>query len=301
MKAALRNWWVAMRRLLPLMALASLASAHAAQDPAQLLREQHAQLRQELQRSAFGRPLVLRSRQAGESVSGEVFAVVDHPMDVVRAQLSTAQQWCEVLLIHFNTKSCRSAPSRGSTSVVTAYFGKKTEQQLSDAARVDFTYQTVVASDQYLHISMHAANGPMTTNNYRITFQAVQLDSKRTFIRFLYAYDVGFAGQLAMKVYLSTVGRDKVGFSPGPARDEQADSFVGGLRGVVERNAMRYYLAIDVTLNTADVKPVERQREMRLNDWFTATERYKRQLHELERDDYLTIKRSEFHRALAQR
>lgn len=300
-KSGLRCWASAMRRILLTLALALSAGAHAAQDAAQVLREQYVTLSQELQQSAFGRPLVLRSRQAGDHVSGEVFAVVDHPLDLVRARLSNAQQWCEVLLLHINTKSCRASPSSGATSVVTAHFGKKTEQELGDAARVDFTYQTVAASAQYLHVSMHAGNGPMATSNYRITLQAVELDASRTFIRFLYAYDVGFAGQLAMKAYLLTAGRDKVGFSVEPGRGDQADNLVDGMRGVVERNAMRYYLAIDVTLDTADVSSRERQRDERLNAWFTATERYKRQLHELDRDDYLAIKRAEFRRALTQR
>ncbi|MEP6972437.1 MAG: hypothetical protein ABJA49_18455 [Betaproteobacteria bacterium] len=291
----------ALRRVVPIMALAFWVGANAAQDPAQLLLEQHASLNQELQQSAFGRPLVLRSRQAGDHVSGEVFAVVDHPLDDLRAQLSTAQQWCEVLLLHFNTKSCRATPLTGGTSVLAAFFGKKTEQELADAARVDFTFETVAASANYLHVSMHAGNGPMATSNYRIALQAVGLDANRTFLRFLYAYDVGFAGQMAMKVYLATAGRDKVGFSADPARGGQSDRLVDGLRGVVERNAMRYYLAIDVTLDTADVAPRERQRDARLSDWFSATERYKRQLHELDRDDYLAIKRAEFRRALTQR
>ena len=63
-----------------------------------------------------------------------MFAVVDHPLELVRAQLSTAQQWCEVLLIHVNTKSCQAAPSQGSDGVLTAYFGKKTAQELGDDA-----------------------------------------------------------------------------------------------------------------------------------------------------------------------
>lgn len=301
MKPGFWNGWFAMRRLLPLLALVLWAGAHAAQDPAQVLREAHGKLSQELERSAFGRPLVLRSRQAGETVSGEVFAVIEHPLELVRAQLSTAQQWCAVLLIHINTKSCRAEPARGATGVLTAHFGKKTEQELSEASRVDFTYRTVAATDQYLQISMHAGNGPMASSNYQIAFEAVMLDRGRTFVRLLYSYDVGFAGQLAMKAYLATAGRDKVGFSRDAAHSDQADGLVGGMRGVIERNAMRYYLAIDVTLDTADVSPAERQREIRLNDWFTATERYRRQLHELDRDDYLAIKRSEFRRALAQR
>jgi len=301
MRSDLWCWVRAIGRVLPILALVFWADAHAAPDSAQVLREQHATLSQELKQSVFGRPLVLRSQQAGDHVSGEVFAVVDHPLNVVRAQLSTAQQWCEVLLLHVNTKSCRAAQSASATSLVTAHFGKKTEQELGDAARVDFAYETVASNAHYLHMSMFAGNGPMATSNYRIGFQAVELEGGHTFIRFLYAYDVGFAGQLAMKAYLATVGRDKVGFSAEPGRLGQSDGLVDGMRGVVERNAMRYYLAIDVTLDTADVSPRERQRDARLNAWFTATERYKRQLHELERDDYLAIKRAEFRRALAQR
>lgn len=300
MRSGIGCWARAIGRVVPILALVFWVDARAAQDPAQLLREQHATLSLELKQSVFGRPLLLRSKQAGDHVSGEVFAVVDHPLAVVRAQLSTAQQWCEVLLLHINTKSCRAAQSASATSVVTAHFGKKTEQELADAARVDFAYETVAKTAHYLQMSMHADNGPMATSNYRIGFQAVELEGGHTFIRFLYAYDVGFAGQLAMKAYLATVGRDKVGFSAEPDLGGQAGRLVHGMRGVVERNAMRHYLAIDVTLDTSEVSPRERQRDERLNAWFTATERYKRQLHELDRDDYLAIKRAEFRRALTQ-
>jgi len=290
----------AMHRVLACMALLGAMGAHAAWGAtsapaqAQVLHDQYASLTDALQRNAFGRPLVLRSEQAGEHVSGEVFAVVDHSFDTLRAQLSNAAQWCEVLLLHINTKSCRAGPTTASTSRLTAHFGKKTAQQLAAAARVDFTYRLVARSEQYLHVSMHAGNGPMATSNYEISLQAVALDARRSFIRFVYAYDVGFVGQLAMKAYLATAGRDKVGFSVEPG----ADAPVDGLRGVVERNAMRYYLAIDATLDTANVSPSKRQREERMNAWFTATEQYKRQLHELDRDEYLAIKRAEFRRAL---
>jgi hypothetical protein len=45
------------------------------------------------------------------------------------------------------------------------------------------------------------------------------------------------------------------------------------------------------------VSPPQRQREARLKRWFGATEQYKRQLHELDRDDYLAIKRAEISRS----
>ena len=67
---------------------------------------------------------------------------------------------------------------------------------------------------------------------------------------------------------------------------------IGGTRGVVERNTMRYYLAIEVFLGALSAPPQVRF-EKRLRDWFAAAERYPRQLHEMEQGEYLDMKRKE--------
>jgi hypothetical protein len=97
------------------------------------------------------------------------------------------------------------------------------------------------------------------------------------------------AGRLAMQAYLATAGAGKVGFTPA------GNDLIGGMRGVVERNTMRYYLAIDAYLNTA-AGPAGQRVERRLMEWFDSTEQYKRQLHELDRDAYLAMKRKEVQR-----
>jgi hypothetical protein len=71
--------------------------------------------------------------------------------------------------------------------------------------------------------------------------------------------------------------------------------YVGGMRGVVERNTMRYYLAIDTYLDSLSAPPPQR-RDQRLQAWFEATERYPRQLHEVTREAYLRMKRDEVRR-----
>jgi hypothetical protein len=78
------------------------------------------------------------------------------------------------------------------------------------------------------------------------------------------------------------------------------DGFVGGMRGVVERNTMRYYMAIDAYLDSLAL-PGEQQVERRLQAWFDATEKFPRQLHEVEREDYLRMKRAELQRLTASR
>jgi hypothetical protein len=61
---------------------------------------------------------------------------------------------------------------------------------------------------------------------------------------------------------------------------------------VVERNTMRYYLAIEAFLGALAAPPQARF-EKRLRDWFAAAERYPRQLHEMEQGEYLDMKRKE--------
>ena len=95
-----------------------------------------------------------------------------------------------------------------------------------------------------------------------------------------------------METYLATVGSDKVGFTVTGKQADGQTEFIGGLRAVVERNTMRYYLAIDAFLEAEKAAPAERL-ERRLQNWFTATESYPRQLHEMDRASYLEMKRAE--------
>ena len=58
---------------------------------------------------------------------------------------------------------------------------------------------------------------------------------------------------------------------------------------------MRYFLAVQATLACANA-PASTRLEQCLQTWFDASARYPRQLRELERDDYLQMKRDEYRR-----
>ena len=113
-------------------------------------------------------------------------------------------------------------------------------------------------------------------------------------------YAMNFIGRLAVHTYLGTVGRGKVGFTVIGKRADGQPDYVGGVRGLVERNTMRYYLAIDSFLGASDAVPAVRL-EHRLQSWFTAVERYPRQLHEMDRAEYLEMKRAEHLRQQTER
>ncbi|MBC7391765.1 MAG: hypothetical protein H7340_00405, partial [Variovorax sp.] len=92
-----------------------------------------------------------------------------------------------------------------------------------------------------------------------------------------------------------TIGSDKVGFTVTGKNGKGEPDYIGGVRGVVERNTMRYYLAIDAYLDA----PSPQQQDQRTAAWFDATEQYALQLHEMPKDDYVAMKRSEYRRLIA--
>ncbi len=80
--------------------------------------------------------------------------------------------WCDILLLHLNTKYCR-ASTDGRGSVLRVYIGSKNEQPLDDAYPVDFAYRVAAATPDYLNIMLSAAEGPLSTSDYRIVLEAV--------------------------------------------------------------------------------------------------------------------------------
>jgi len=245
-----------------------------------------------LSRNQFQKPLYLDSSETSDSVAGDIYARIDHPFATVRAALNNPGDWCEILILHVNTKYCRASSGNQGT-VLNVSIGKKYDEPLDDAYRVDFGYRVVAQTANYLQVKLKADVGPFSTRDYRIVLEAIPLETGQTFIHFSYSYSYGMVGRLALQVYLATVGRNKVGFAVVGQQSDGQPRHISGMRGLVERNTMRYYLAIEAFLGAASAPPGARL-EKRLVDWFAAIERYPRQLHEMEQGEYLDMKRKEY-------
>ena len=258
--------------------------------PAQLS-ARYAELAGKLSQNQYDRPIYLESSESARDVGGEVYAVFDYPFAAFSSSLRGARDWCEVLLLHVNTKKCRVLEEDGRTLLDMGLGGKNDEP--AETYRMELDYRLARSGPDYFAMQLQAQSGPLATSNYRILVEAVPAEGGRTFMHLTYAYSYGLAGKLAMQAYLGTTGRGKVGFTvvkQGAGGDAQ---YVTGVRGAVERNVMRYYLAIDAYLGALRDPPAERL-EKRLQAWFTGTERYPRQLYETSRAEYLDMKRSEF-------
>jgi len=270
---------------------AALAAVPETQSAA-LLHAQYASLDERLHHNAFRRALSLDSSESSNDLKGDIHALVDYPFSTVSAALDDPAHWCDVLILHINTKHCQATTDTTRT-VLAVSIGRKTPQSLKDAYPIAFSYRVAAATADYLNIQLTAPEGPLSTRNYRIQLQAVPIGNNQTFLHLTYSYDYGMAGRLAMQTYLATIGSGKVGFSQTGGQSSGRPEYIDGMRGVVERNTMRYYLAIDAYLGAlASPKPLQFQK--RLNSWFSATEQYPRQLREVSRTAYFDMKRSEY-------
>ena len=267
-----------------------------AQDAASL-KARHVALREALASNAFQRPLWLESKENAGDLKGDIYVRLDRPFAAVGPALDEVEHWCDILILHINVKQCRATPAK-TGDTLSLVVGRKVDQPVAEAYAVEFAFQVVADRADYLQVSLNADEGPLGTSRYRIVLEVVALDAGRSFLHLSYSYAYGLAARVAMQGYLATIGRDKVGFSVVGRQADGQPVYIGSTRGVVERNTMRYYLAIEAYLG-ALAAPLPQQLDKRLNDWHSAVERYPLQLHELDRAEYLSLKRAEIRRQRA--
>jgi hypothetical protein len=274
------------------LAVASVLPAQA-QDAAALT-SRHAALHDALANNVFARPLVLESSEQADRLRGDIDARIDLPFSVVGPALQGVDHWCDILILHLNVKQCRGAaanPSEGLQLLV----GQKHDQALDQTFRFAFAYRVMASRPDYLQVQLSADEGPFGTSGYRIVLEVAALDARRSIVHLSYTYAFGLGAKVAMQGYLATIGRDKVGFSVIGRQSDGQPQYIGGIRGVVERNTMRYYLAIEAFLGALSLPP-EQQFEQRLAAWHSGVERHARQLRELDRGEYVAMKREQVRR-----
>jgi hypothetical protein len=265
---------------------AALASGTAHAQDAGALRARHAALKEQLANNPFGRPMHVESSThggagKGNTHRGEIYAVIDKPFSVVAPALARPAQWCAILTLQVNIKRCDATDD-----ALAAFITRKAREPVDSAHRVDFRYQLGAASPDYLHVALRSRTGPVGTRDYEIVLEAAPLGAGRTFMHMSYAYTLGSMARFAMDAYLAGAGRDKVGFSVVERQPDGRPVYVDGVRGVVERNAMRYYLAIEAHLESQQLEP-------RLRYWYAATARYPQLRETVGADEYVQMKRKE--------
>lgn len=281
-----------------LLALACLcAPCHALETPAHAaaaLQAKYAELQPQLRHNTFGEPLHLRSRESKNRLEGDVYAEVAYPIDEVGATFQSAAKLCELLFLHLNVRRCEPGGA-GNRETLTLAVGPKRARTSGQIYDITYTLRIESAEASHFRATLSAAEGPLSTRDYRIVFEAMPISGERTFIHLGYAYSYGTMAKLAMGLYLSTAGRAKIGFTVVGKHADGKPAYVGGERGSLERNVMRYYLALQAYHSITTGSPQEKMAR-RLRKWFALTERYPAQLHEMDLGEYLEEKRADMAR-----
>jgi hypothetical protein len=275
--------------LLLLAALTPALAAAPENSSAQALRATHQRLSDKLDKSSFGRPVQLDSMETADGLQGDVYAVVEHPLAEISTALKGSAHWCEVLTLHINNRRCSTASGPQGREMLTLYVVRRYDKPIDQAFELPFVYRVASATPEHLMVELSAETGPLGTSNYRVTLEAVALDERKSFLHFSYSYDHNTMVRLGTMAYLATFGSDKVGFTVLGKTPEGQPDYIRGLRGLVERNAMRYFLTLDAYL----AAPGPEQADRRQRRWFAAAEQYPRQLHEVDLDTYLALKRED--------
>lgn len=243
--------------------------------------------------TSFAEPVRVTSEQRPYSVSGSVHARLAQPFPVLAEELTSAAAWCELLFLHLNVKACRAGDEDGGAAL-RVHVGRKHHQSLEQAERLDLHFEVATRSPGHLGVALSGDRGPYDTRAFRLQLRAIPEGEGASLIQLRYSLVYGTPARVALWAYFTFAGQDRVGFTVDGRDAQGAPRYVGGMRGMIERNVMRFYLALEAHLAGRD-----RPLETRLRHWFAATERYPRQLRELDEATYLALKRREWRRQQA--
>jgi hypothetical protein len=230
----------------------------------------------------------VRTEERDDRLSAEIYGIIDHPFPAMAELLTQPASWCEFVSLTPNIKTC-TFHGNGKDVVLTLYIGWKGYR--SPEAASPQTYQFLVRSRQpeYAAISVSAAEGLLGTTAHRFEIEAAAVAGKTVFV-LRSSFQSSALSRMITSVYPATLGRDKIGFSR--ATTAPGGDHVRGVQGMIERNVMRYYLALKAFVDTQGLS-ASSQFEARISMVHDLTELYRAQLHQMEKAEYLDIKRRE--------
>lgn len=266
---------------------ATAPAADKARTGAEMLLESYHRNSAGLEANGFGLPLVVESREQDEKVHVDVYGIVQYPFGNLVNALRHPSHWCDIVFLHPNIKACTFGERQ-----LTLYPGRKEYQEPEDTHPVIYSYRVAARQQGYLDILLSAESGPFGTRDHRMRFEALPLDNTWTYLHVSYTYSDSVALRLASKIYFATIARSKVGFTVTGTDRNGNPVYIGGPRGALERSAVRYYCAIQAFMNTLRYPEASRF-DIRASEWHDLTSRFSRQLLDLPKTEYLSIKSRE--------
>ena len=237
----------------------------------------------------------LESAEEPHRARGEVLARLDLPYATAAAALADAQAWCRLLMLHPNIKQCLPGSDGQGGVVLDMTMAAQRDGLFNQAHALQLTWNIVARDASHLMIELMAERGPMGTRDYRIGFELAPLEPGASVMRLVYSSAFTATGLWMAQAYVATVARHRVGFTVIDTDPQGRPVYVRGVRAAIERNTMRFHLAVQSWL-AVQPQPPEQRVARAIEAWFDASERHAAQLHEVEREDYVARKTAEFAR-----
>ena len=267
------------------------------------MQEAYEQYKASMNKNVYQEPLYIKSAFDEDLASGEIYALISHDFRSVSSHLINAGQWCDMLVLHVNVKGCyemsRGKASNDSTdrssvgeNEITLFVGRNHYQPIKDAHVMHYDVTVNERTENYMKATLSSESGPFGTSEYLLEFEVIPLADNTSFMHFKYSYRYGLLAKVALGGYLATLGRNKVGFTVDKYDENNNPIYVKGMQGIVERNSMRYFIAIRAFLDTYSLK--KEAWNQRIEHWYELALPYKRQLEEINDGKYLTTKHQEY-------
>lgn len=195
----------------------------------------------------------------------------------VRSTLGDPAGWCALSLLVPDVQGCTVRQGQDTEIVLQVQAGEE-DQPRTLPHRFE-----VHAGDDALTASMRADRGPLGISDAGLTVTALRTPDG-VVLELVYGYRASLRSRIATGTYLATVGRDRPGISYRELPDGGRE-YVTGTRALLERNAMRYFLAVAAVLETADT-------ESAIAAWYDTAAGFTADLPEQDRESYVRGRRA---------
>ncbi len=250
--------------------------------PVSLFDKYH-EIEKELEHSG-STPFYVESSVDKNRSSVDIYGTIKYPFEMVQNKLLVPTNWCQIVLSHPDVRAC-TYKKVNDTWLLNIYHADKFSEPLEDAYKMKFVYLVSKLQPAYFDIALIAHEGPSHTKDHKFGLEALPLEKNITFIHLHYSFGYSAFGYFLMKIF----GGSKIGFSIIGADRDGNPVYAKGLRGLVERDVVCHYLAILSYFNTLEA-PSDQRFGRRISQWYDLSANFKRQFHEMKKEEYLTYK-----------
>jgi hypothetical protein len=245
--------------------------------------------------AALAPGLYLQSTVADLRAQGQVLARLPLPLAEVRAALRSPRSWCLLLMLHPNVGECEVRAVGQGPPTLQMLMGQQRVAVIGSTHRLSLAWSLQRDDDSGLSLDLTAEQGPMGTRDYRIGARIEALDATHSALELQYSSAFSRAGLWLAELYVSTAGRQRIGFTVEGQDANGQPVHVRGLRGSVERNTMRFHLAVQSWLGVQSL-PAAQRIPRAIDAWWQSSEPHAAQLHEVEREEYVQMKLQQYGR-----